>query len=303
MWFSSMHHRLERIVLAPLFWIAMLSLEVCPVRVLGQAPTSQVPYTISHSVSRATRPTIKAGVESARWPFQITVGQFRIHSVVPIAEFEKQLPSISRLSEDLRETLGIEITTASIDVVVLGDRAAMEEYAKRIVANPPSHRALYIRHRGPGLVLTFHSTEWLHDVRHECTHALLDASQLDLPLWQDEGLAEYFETGGNSPWYHRNHFNAIKSQVRFGQVADLERFELADWSIGLDAKGYRDAWSVIALILHGSVESRHAYQSYLRDVQSKRASGFLSHRLASVVPSWHETYNAFYSSGKPRGWQ
>ena len=31
------------------------------------------------------------------------------------------------------------------------------------------------------------------DLRHEATHALLHVAVGDLPLWLDEGLAEYFE--------------------------------------------------------------------------------------------------------------
>ena len=44
------------------------------------------------------------------------------------------------------------------------------------------------------VVYTYSSPRLEEDLRHEATHALLRGSFGDLPLWLDEGLAEYFET-------------------------------------------------------------------------------------------------------------
>ena len=53
--------------------------------------------------------------------------------------------------------------------------------------------------RGPGKVFAYKSKALPVDVRHEGTHGLLHAALPMVPLWLDEGLAEYFEVPGRQP--------------------------------------------------------------------------------------------------------
>jgi len=228
------------------------------------------------------------------WPVEHTAGQFCIHSTVPAAQFEAYLPSLCSLPNELSQTLQVSVAQELIQVVVLENREALDAYAHRIFPSAPNRGALYIRHRGPGLVLTYFHDGWICDVRHECTHALLDMSGLTLPLWQDEGLAEYFETIGENPIGHTSHLHATRAQVRYGQVVDLQKMERMESGSGLNPKEYRDAWSIVTFLLHSSEETRSTYQQYLQDHQSKRAAGFLSHRLAPKIPSWREAFSDFY---------
>jgi hypothetical protein len=43
------------------------------------------------------------------------------------------------------------------------------------------------------MVFAYRGEDFETDLRHECTHALLNAALPVVPLWLDEGLAEYFE--------------------------------------------------------------------------------------------------------------
>ena len=231
---------------------------------------------------------------SVRWPFEFEAGQFRIHSTLPERDLAPQVASIIALPVELHRELGIDVTSEAIHVVVLESREALDSYVRRMMPNAPSRRALYIRHRGPGLVLTYFHTAWINDVRHECTHALLDASNLRLPVWLDEGIAEYFETVGTNRALHASHLSAIRTQIRYGQVAELERLEQLDSNATLTAKDYRDSWSIVALMLNSSEDSRNAYCEYLKDMQLQRSAGFLSHRLPRHLNSWREEYIRFF---------
>ncbi len=225
-----------------------------------------------------------------RWPHETNNGQFHIRSTVPIAKLEPSLPKLNSLPTELRDSLTISVAATPIHVVVLESREALEAYVKRLVPNAPSRRALYYRHRGPGLVLTYYSSAWLTDARHECTHALLDASGLKLQPWLDEGLAEYFETASGNPLEHGTHRVSVQSQLRFGQVPDIEQLEGMNSNAELSAKDYRDAWSITAFLLNSSVQSKNALQSYLSDLQNERAAGFLSHRLKPSNHLWRDEF-------------
>ncbi len=234
-------------------------------------------------------------LQSNRWPFECGEGQFQIHSTVSIARLEPYLAKLNSLPSELKQSLAISVVEQPIHLVVLESRDSLDAYVKRLLPNAPSRRALYIRHRGPGLVLTYYNSAWLTDARHECTHALLDASGVKVPQWLDEGLAEYFETANESPLDHATHRLSVKTQIRFGQVADLEQLERMDSNSVMTAKDYRDAWSITAFLLNSSSQSRNALQVYLSDLQSERAAGFLSHRLQTGIHSWRDDYTRFYT--------
>ena len=229
-----------------------------------------------------------------RWPVELRAGQFHIHSTVSTQKLEPVLYKLSSLAQELTEALAIKIDDQPIHIVVLESRESLDAYVKRLLPLAPSRRALYIRHRGPGLVLTFMNPTWITDARHECTHALLDASTVRVPQWLDEGLAEYFETDSGNPLEHATHRAAVRSQLRYGQVADLAQLERTDSNSILTAKDYRDAWSVTAFALNASQESKVVFQRFLQDLQNDRAGGFLSHRLQPSSISWREEFANFF---------
>ena len=231
----------------------------------------------------------------SRWPFELCEGQFHIHSTVPTAKLALHLPKLCTLPNEMNLSLAISISEQPVHLVVLESRELLDTYAKRLLPNAPSRRALYIRHRGPGLVLTYYNPAWLTDARHECTHALLDSSGVRGPQWLDEGLAEYFETANFSLLEHATHRASVQSQIRFGQVPDLEQLERMDSNSTMTAKDYRDAWSVTAFLLNSSIQTKNSFQVYLSDLQSERAAGFLSHRLQPVVQSWRDDYTKFFT--------
>ena len=148
---------------------------------------SGVHLTATSTVSRKT-------LQTNRWPFELCEGQFQVHSMVSTAKLEPYLAKLNTLPSELKQSLAISVVEQPIHLVVLESRDSLDAYVKRLLPNAPSRRALYIRHRGPGLVLTYFNPAWLTDARHECTHALLDASGVKISQWLDEGLAEYFET-------------------------------------------------------------------------------------------------------------
>jgi hypothetical protein len=252
--------------------------------VLTSASFGQDTFTQQGSIDR-----------QSRWQAQEQLEQFHVYSTVPLDQLKQQLTSLKRLSMQIEETLQIKLASSPIHIVILEDQDALSRYAARITPEAPSRRALYLRHRGPGLVLTYSHSDWIRDARHECTHALLDASGLALPVWQDEGLAEYFETVGNDPTRHSAHLQGLRSEVRYGQIVDMERLERLPNHQELDSKEYRDAWGAIVMLLHSSESSRKMYQAYLRDQQSKRATRLLSKQWQLTTnESWHDSFTKFY---------
>jgi hypothetical protein len=232
------------------------------------------------------------------WPSNWSTGDFLFHSTVHESILRKHIDRLVLLPKEIEKSLGIELRECSIRVVVLSNAHEYDRYVSLHFPKAPKRRALFLQHRGPGLVLTYFHEDWIEDARHECTHAILHANGIRLPVWLDEGLAEYFEREQIDRRIHPVHFPAVVSQLRYGQVVDLEEFEQQDHV--LDSKSYRDAWSVVAFLLHLNDESRQALQSFVQDRKTGAAAGLLSRRLSSDMRRhWRDRYVAFFKDSEP----
>jgi hypothetical protein len=229
------------------------------------------------------------------WRCEFEVGRFRIFSSVDESVVRPCVETLPELIAEIHETLQIELPHSEVRMVVLRDRREYDEYISLHFPQLPRRRALFVQHRGPGLIMTYVHDDWLTDVRHESTHALLHHARTKLPSWLDEGLAEFFELKTNNRSRHREHSKALELQLRYGQVPSIEQLEQWHITESLEAIQYREAWSTVAFLLLSSRDTRMALQQYVMDLQSGAAAGYLSRRLPKESRQlWRENFMAFF---------
>ena len=113
--------------------------------------------------------------------------------------------------------------------------------------------ARFSSHRGAQrVVYTYSSPRLEEDLRHEATHALLRGSFGDLPLWLDEGLAEYFETDLAQPGAEHERIDHIADDLTGGWSPSLPRLESLSDIRQMTPRDYREAWAWVHLFLNGS---------------------------------------------------
>jgi hypothetical protein len=119
------------------------------------------------------------------------------------------------------------------------------------------------------------------DLRHELTHALLHSVLKDVPLWLDEGLAEFFELPPGT-----NGINALHlEQLRKGPFnADLSRLEQLNQVAQMTPAEYRESWAWVHLMLRGPSEGKIALLAYLQQLRATPTPGPLQPRLTAAVP-------------------
>ncbi|MFN7731594.1 MAG: hypothetical protein ACK5OB_06805 [Pirellula sp.] len=254
--------------------------------VWGQAPQSHR-LAADEGTSLSPRSAPKA------WPHTAEVGSFRFYSTLPIERFRSQIDHLVSLPEEISTQLGVELRIPTIYVVVLADQREFEAYLRDHYPGVKQSQAMFIRDRGAGLVLTWMQEHWLIDSRHEVVHAILHAQNVSIPLWLDEGLAEYFEHGGPGP-EHPVHLAPLRAQLKFGRVADLELQEKWRSEMPLTGEQYRDAWGSVAFLMHHSSALREEFLAYVSDLMADRATGFLSYRIRRAVPRWRDAYVKYY---------
>jgi hypothetical protein len=149
----------------------------------------------------------------------------------------------------------------------------------------PLRRALFVKGSGPGRVFVYRHDDLPIDVRHEGTHALLHASLPMVPLWLDEGLAEYFEVPPEERAYDNQHLGALRWDLRLGNLPRINVLEAKGNLADMSATDYRHAWAWVHFMIHGPKEARDELIGFLGDIRMSTPPGKLSERLARRLPN------------------
>jgi len=233
------------------------------------------------------------------WPDQRQVGPFLCHANFKLDAYEPLLADLGRLQNDLVEALGVAPTRETIHVYLFARKATYREYVEQYFPDVPMRRALFIKGRGQGMVFAYYSDEFQIDLRHECTHALLHAVLPVVPLWLDEGLAEYFEVGPERRAFDNPHREATVWNARLRMVAKIEKLEAIGQVSQMGAAEYRYAWAWVHFMLHGPPAAREQLQSYLATIAAHSPPGKLSRRLRYSVPDLDQRFAEHWRTWRP----
>src|SRR5262245_42372396 len=134
-------------------------------------------------------------------------------------------------------------------------------------------------------VYTYWGERIREDLRHELTHALLHSGLKSVPLWLDEGLAEYFELAPEKRGVNASHLD----QLRRGSVQpNLTRLEQLSQVEQMTPAEYRESWAWVHLMLRGQGPAKAALLGYLQQLKTHASPGPLSDRLTAVFTSPEE---------------
>lgn len=213
---------------------------------------------------------------------QVRTGSFLVFSNFPMDEQSEAVRALAALERDFQERLGQAPSTAlrPVEIYVLDDREAFAHFLKFYYPELPSRRAFFLARDPLRLVYTYASPRLEEDLRHEATHALSRGAYGDLPLWLDEGLAEYFETDLAHPAAVRERAVRLLDDLAGGWTPSLARLETLSDIHQMSQRDYREAWAWVHLFLDGPAESRASFASLLEGRARGRESGVLVDRLA-----------------------
>ena len=222
-----------------------------------------------------------------RWPEERQAGQFLCHADFALAQQAAKgglLDELSLLQQDLATKLGASPPREPVHLFLFQAKGTYQTYMKQHFPRVPYRRALFIKARGPGMVFAYQGTDFEIDVRHECTHALLHTWLPQVPLWLDEGLAEYFEVSRDKRVTRNPHHATIEAAVGLGQLPRLEALESLDNLDDMGRDEYRDAWAWVHFMLHGPREAEDELTHYLDELYAGGSPGRLSERLRRRMP-------------------
>jgi hypothetical protein len=223
-----------------------------------------------------------------------TPGKFsyRVSQFLFLSDFElqKNLPifrELSNLREQVYKELQLPPSSTIVQVFLFEDKERYERFMQLKHPDLPKRRAFFVaqpRRLGGTedlLVYTYWGERIQQDLRHELTHALLHCVLKDVPLWLDEGLAEFFEVPSGWNGVNVQHLENLRGKTKF----DLERLEQMSDVQQMNPAEYREAWAWTHLMLRGHPQARQVLVAYLQDLRGTPRPGPLRPRLEKTHPN------------------
>jgi hypothetical protein len=194
-------------------------------------------------------------------------GQFLLLSNFPMSDDSPPVRSLNDLERDLSQHMGFRPPVAEdpVEIYVLDDREAFEHFLKFYFPELPPRRAFFLAQGTERVIYAYSSDRLEEDLRHEATHAELRGAYGDLPLWLDEGLAEYFENDLSRPETLRPRLELIAADLSGDWSPNLERLEGLTDIHQMTQRDYREAWGWVHLLLNGPEPGRTLLLAYLNE--------------------------------------
>ncbi len=239
-----------------------------------------------------------ASVRAANWTEERVAGPFHIHADFRLDTHPQLVAQLERLQRDITGTLNLKPSGQPIQLFLFHDEAAYRGYLQQYFPGAPARRALFIKGHGPGMVFAYQGPDFEVDVRHECTHAILHTILPLVPLWLDEGLAEYFEVPPADRAGANPHLTPTRWAAWLYRTRRLEQLEAVRDVSEMGPSEYRSAWAWVHFMLHGPPAAKEQLVAALRDLQHDQAAESLSARLHRVLPNLDGQFRQHFRSWK-----
>ncbi|HEY0982666.1 MULTISPECIES: DUF1570 domain-containing protein [unclassified Schlesneria] len=223
---------------------------------------------------------------ASRWVEERDLDPYLIRSEFPLGDVQELVADLGDLQADLESILRLECEPRPIQVYLFSSKRSYDQYLRIRVPEGVNRQALYVPGTDAGRVYAYRQSELDIDVRHETTHALLHNALPYVPIWIDEGLAEYFEVPAASRVKGHRHRKELRDAIRFSRwKPNIEGLEAKRKLMDMNANDYRDSWGIVHFMLHGPAEAREALYTYFEEIQSGAAPTPLSQHLKQRIPN------------------
>ncbi len=237
----------------------------------------------------------KDPVAGAPGKYSMRVSQFVFLSDIELRRDQAIFKDLSNLREQVYRELKLPPSTTEVWVYLFEDKVKYEQFIKAKHPELPPRRAFFVAQpRRLGgvedlMVYTYMGERIQQDLRHELTHALLHSVLKNVPIWLDEGLAEYFEVPSGQAGVNPAHLDTLKQA---GGRFDLDRLEKLEEVHQMTPAEYRESWAWVHLMLRSSPKAKEALLSYLQDLRINPNPGPLRPRLAPAFLSLEQALQA-----------
>lgn len=250
---------------------------------------------------RGTRPLLLVGVS-------LILGCVQMHDPPPslptqtsivrdqlVLSSSFALPKNHRLIEelaaqryDLATKLALPTSDEPIHVYLFDNAHKFNLFMKDRYPDFPARRAFFIETDTELVVYAQWGDRVAEDLRHEVSHGYLHAVVPNLPLWLDEGLAEYFEVPRGHHGVNRAHVDDLGQRLSSqAWQPNLQRLEALENAAEMQQGDYAESWAWVHYMLESRPEAGAILRTYLAELRKDGSAGPLSLRLRQYLPGAH----------------
>jgi hypothetical protein len=230
--------------------------------------------------------------------------QLVVYSDFALPRQHRLVDELAALRGDLSTKLALPVSDEPIHVYLFDSGDRYQTFMGMHHPELPSRRAFFFESDTRLEVYAYWGDRVAEDLRHETAHGYLHAVAPNLPLWLDEGLAEYFEVprghGGLNPPHVEELFAGLQSGA---WRPDL--FRLEQWSSGheMTQRDYAESWAWVHFLLETEPGRRDLLRGYLQTLRAQATAEPLSSQLRRLVPQPEQALLDYvsYLAAHPRG--
>jgi len=228
--------------------------------------------------------------------------RFVVHSDTVVPDQHPLWQELDRHCADVQQALKLPRAERSIQVYLFESPERYHAYLAEHYPDFPLRRACFVRRQDLLAVFACWGQRVNEDLRHEMTHGCLHAAVGELPLWLDEGLAEYFEVAPGEPRVHRAHRELLLSAAARGDwQPDLDRLESIDRVAALQLRDYAEAWAWVHWLLRSNRTRARLLRQYVVSPGEGQSRGNLSERLPETGAQRAAMLRAYLEQLEPQG--
>lgn len=228
-------------------------------------------------------------------------GRWVVHeqteSLEVFAEYATDVSAIVReldhVSAELRQVLKQPEAAQNVQVILFKSPASYRASLAGKIPAALQRRAIFYKHGSLLQVYAYRHADVMTDLRHEYTHALLHQALPYIPLWIDEGLAEFLEERPERRTKSAR-LSGMKWRCRSGWQPDLKRLEAIPSAAAMTSADYRDSWAWVHFLLNGSDETRGLFRDYLAAVSAGEAPGAFSDWSGQRSPQTGKAIGSYF---------
>lgn len=227
-----------------------------------------------------------------------SVPQLPVHNTLVLDQLvifsETELPRNHRLLEELRLLrsavsikLGLPTTDEPIHVYLFSNADKFEAFFREHHPTLPRRRAFFVETDTRLSVYAYWGDRVAEDLRHEVVHGYLHAVVPNLPLWLDEGIAEYFEVPRAMSGFNQPH---VKQLIAMGVDwrPDITRLEQLASAGDMTQVDYAESWAWVHFMLESSPQHRDVLRNYLQTLLQSAPPMPLSLTLRQIDPACNQ---------------
>jgi Lipopolysaccharide kinase (Kdo/WaaP) family/Protein of unknown function (DUF1570) len=232
--------------------------------------------------------------------YSVPGDQLLVLSDFKLPKDHELIRELNGLRQQVTTILELPVKSDPVVVYLFDNETVYRRYMNATYPRLPPRSAYFVGTSTELAVYTHWGQNVREDLRHEYTHGLLHSGLKRVPLWLDEGLAEYFEVAGPKPGgLNHDYAQHLSEAVASGWRPDIKRLENLDDSGQMKRAEYQESWAWVHFLLNSTPEAKQALVDYLGELRTNPRPKTISQRLRTAIPEYDARFVSYISQLRP----